>query len=124
MFQIVLDPVSGQQVYESKRYKLQAFIKDIGKMTWDEAMGPFEKLGNGWALPNTQSLEIIRNELFLIGIGNLAPGYYWSSIELSRRDVLYMRMCDGVTHNFYFQEDYKKTNEYLVRPVRKLTDNV
>ena len=62
-----------------------------------------------------------RSSEFLI----IAPGYYWSSIELSRRDALYIRMCDGVTYNFYFQEDYKKkTNEYLVRPVRKLTDNV
>jgi len=40
-------------------------------------------------------------------------GYFWSSIELSRRDALYMRMCDGVTHNFYFQEDYKKKKKQM-----------
>jgi len=124
MFDTAYDPVSSQQIYESKRHKFQVFIKDIGKMTWEEAMDTCEKLGNGWELPDTKYLEIIRNELFLIGVGNIASGYYWSSVELSRRDALYVRMSDGVTHNIYFQEDYKKTNEYLVRPVRKLTDNV
>jgi len=123
-FNEVSDNKSSQTIYESKEHNLQVALLDIGRMSWKDALDACENLGNGWALPNTQSLKIIRNELFLIGIGNIAPGYYWSSIELSRRDALYMRMSDGVTHNFYFQEDYKKTNEYLVRPVRKLTDNV
>jgi len=124
MFEIVNDPVSGQQIYESKTSKLQVAFLDIGRMSWQDALDACENLGNGWALPDTESLEIIRNELFLIGVGNIAPGYYWSSIELSMRDALYMRMSDGVTHNFYFQEDYKKTNHYLVRPLRILTDGV
>lgn len=124
VFQKVNCPISGQLIWESKVHKLQVAMIDIGKIPWQNALEACENLGNGWALPDTESLEIIRNELFLKGIGNIASGYYWSSVELSRRDALYMRMSDGVTHNFYFQEDYKKTNQFLVRPVRILTDDI
>jgi len=53
MFQIVNDPVSGQQVYESKEYRLQVALLDIGKMSRQSAMDTCENLGNSWVLPNS-----------------------------------------------------------------------
>jgi hypothetical protein len=123
-FEIVTDPISGMQVYESKEHKLQVALYDIGSMSWDEAIVKAKEIGEGWILPGIKSLEIIRTELFLKGIGNIDPGYYWSSKEISLRNARYMRMKDGITENFYFQEDYKKKNHFLVRPVRKLTDDI
>ena len=60
---------------------------------------------------DSNELEIIRKELFLKGIGNINSGYYWSSIELGPNKATYIRMDDGITQNFYFQEDYKKKKQ-------------
>ena len=94
MFQIVNDPVSGQKVFESKEYSLQVALLDIGKMSWQNAMDACENIGNSWVLPNSAELEIIQKELFLKGIGNINAGYYWSSIELSPNNAIYIRMND------------------------------
>ena len=114
---------SSQIIYESKEHNLQVALLDIGRMSWKDALDACGNLGNSWDLPDSNELEIIRKELFLKGIGNINSGYYWSSIELGPNKATYIRMDDGITQNFYFPEDHRKTNEYLVRPVRKLIDN-
>ena len=86
-FEIVTDPKTGQQVYESKEHRLQVAFKDLeNKMTWDEANSACVKLGEGWRLPSLDELKIMSRELYECNMGNFQSRYlseyspaYWSN---------------------------------------------
>lgn len=117
-FSLITDPESGRRVYENTDLNLQVAEHDIGRHNWDMAMSVCSDWGKGWMLPDLKTLQILRRELYLKGIGEFEDGYYWSSSQLSEKSAEYLRLLDGVSSVPYHAIDHKKFTEKWVRPVR------
>jgi hypothetical protein len=80
-FEIVTDPKTGQQVYESKEHRLQVYFKDLENiMTCKEAHSACKYLGEDWRLPSVEEFEIMHRELFLNKIGDF-NGHFFSDSD-------------------------------------------
>ena len=75
-FEIVTDPKTGQQVYESKEHKLKVALNDFEPMDKDEANEFIKNNGNGWRLPSVQEFDLIYKELFLNKKGDFKGVYF------------------------------------------------
>ena len=81
-----LDEQSVRQRLEEKKDlisvkigNLEVMNKDLGAMTWDDAMKACADLGDGWRLPTKEELNILyenKDE-----IGGFTDYDYWSSTE-------------------------------------------
>lgn len=77
-FEIVTDPKTGQQVYESKEHRLHVYFKDLENiMTRKEAYFACGDLGEDWRLPSVQEFDIMCRELFLNNMGDF-NGHFFS----------------------------------------------
>lgn len=62
--------------------ELQIWPKDLGEMTWDEAIVEVAKLGPGWRLPTIEEFKevLYPNRSGILGVDDKL---YWSSTERS-----------------------------------------
>ncbi|MGA8708695.1 MAG: DUF1566 domain-containing protein [Steroidobacteraceae bacterium] len=109
-----ISPDSGQPLYTTP--------EDAPVLPWDEAQRYCRKLSAGghrdWHVPSLGELAMLYNNRADIGgfnqtglIGN-APGYYWSSLEVTSATAWGQRFNDG------YHEDYSKQRNSLLRCVR------
>jgi hypothetical protein len=89
-FEIVTDPQTGQQIWESKAHKLQVAFSDCGAMDKDEAINFKEELGNNWRLPSVEEFDIMHRELFLNKMADFNGVFFSHSDGYS-----------GVTHEYW-----------------------
>ncbi len=91
---------------------LMIWPRDIGQMSFDEAMKAVAELGPGWRLPTIDEFREIlypnRKE-----IPGKVNSLYWSSDRYDRLNSWRFNFYSGFT--FYFEKD----NDYHVRPVRE-----
>ncbi len=94
---------------------LQIWPKDLGKMTWDEAMVEVAKLGPGWRLPTIEEFKEVlypnRNRIL-----NLQDEFYWSSKKNFNNYAWNFNFSNGTA--YYYPN---KSITYYVRAVRDLT---
>ena len=69
-FEIVTDPQTGQQIWESKEHKLCVAFSDLEPMDKDEAIEFIKNNGNGWRLPSVKEFDLIYREMFLNQLGD------------------------------------------------------
>jgi hypothetical protein len=80
------------------------------KMSYVDALGACERLGDGWKLPNIDELNILYQNMEQVG--NFEGERYWSSQRLYRNSVYFKNFLDG-------SQDYDNTSsEHSVRAVR------
>ncbi len=104
----------GIIVYEKDGHGLVAAPKDLGRMTWDDAMSACNNLElNGysdWHLPTKEELNILY--YYKDRVGGFANNYYWSSTESSDGFAWGQDFGDGR------QDGNFKSSRYTVRAVR------
>ncbi len=109
-----ISPDSGQPLYTTP--------EDAPILPWDRALRYCQKLSadshHDWHVPSLGELAVLFNNRADIGgfnqtglIGN-APGYYWSSLEVTSATAWGQRFSDG------YHEDYSKQRNSLLRCVR------
>lgn len=69
-FEIVNNPQTGQQIWESKTLKLQIQYSDIGSGNYNQAL-EYVCINNDWRLPSLGELKILYDELHTLGLGNI-----------------------------------------------------
>ena len=109
-----VSPDSGQPLYTT--------AEDAPILPWDQALRYCQKLAadnhHDWHVPNLGELAVLFNNRADIGGFNQtgyidnAPGYYWSSLEVTRTTAWGQRFNDG------YHEDYSKQRISLLRCVR------
>jgi hypothetical protein len=78
--------------------ELQVWPRDLGEMTWDEAMVEVTKLGPGWRLP---TLDEFKETLYpgRSGILGLADDDYWSNTKYyANYSAWYFNFSNGQFH--------------------------
>ena len=95
---------------------LEVWSKDLGEMTWHEAMDNVAKLGPGWRLPTIEEFKEILypNKENLPG-PDRTSAHYWSSAELDRTTARTFQFKYGYTSN------YTKGARLYVLAVREYT---
>lgn len=104
---------SEETISTVKVGNLEVMTKDIGMLTWSEAMDEASKKGDGWRVPTTDELLVIyENRDRIPNLG--AFDTFWSSEEEDRYNALQMTFSDGrITY-------YEKNVHNCVRLVRKI----
>ena len=99
---------------------LEVYPKDIGVMTYVDAVKAVEKLGDGWRIPTLEELrEIYKNKdaSFCTSSSSVSgfPVWYWSSTEYryDSSNVHNVRFSDGYEHWIH-----KDVHRLSCRPVR------
>jgi len=102
--------------------KIQIAENDLKiRVNWKEAKKACNKLGVGWRLPTIYEFDVICNEFYKKGIGNLQIGCYWSGSELSQTEAWYFNF-EVVELEFDEESSLSadKKGEAYVRAVRDL----
>ena len=99
---------------------LEVMTKDLGEMTWEDAMKACADLGDGWRLPTKVELNVLYENKDKIGgfadlDTNLTNDYYWSSTEVGNDVAWVQDFDDGVQYDGLL---FAKSNVYYVRAVR------
>ncbi len=95
-----------------------AYSKDLGPMSWKEAMNIHEQLGEGWRLPTMNELGTMRRNIGqgADNSGKFSDELYWSATPYDANQARLLRFGDGDT-SFHFNNSLS-TRRYLVRAVR------
>ena len=81
-FEIVTDPQTGQQIWESKAHKLQVAFSDYEQeLNWNDANAVCKTVRGGWRLPMNFELKILHEELFKLKLGNFEASQYWGEYD-------------------------------------------
>ncbi len=87
----------GIIVYEKDGHGLVAAPKDLGRMTWDDAMSACNNLElNGysdWHLPTKKELNTLYQNM--VRVGGFANSTYWSSTVTNDNDAWDQNFFDG-----------------------------
>ena len=104
----------GIIVYEKDGHGLVAAPKDLGRMTWDDAMSACNNLElNGysdWHLPTKKELNTLYQNM--VRVGGFANSTYWSSTVTNDNDAWFQFFDDGL------QSFSTKSYNFTVRAVR------
>lgn len=85
----------------------------LDDLKWENAIDTF----NDWFLPSFNELEVMKENLYLEGVGNfIVNGFYWSSSEYDRDEAYRVQM----TSSLYIIRTLK-SNSQNIRPCRLFT---
>ncbi len=102
----------------SEGKRVEVYDKDLGQMSYNEAVQKCKNLGDGWRLPNAHELFSMVIQLKDKGKGNFYPGVYWS-IE-KYRESWYWSVDFGSRDNNSYCQFFEVNSKFLVRPVRTM----
>ena len=107
---------------------LEVMTEDLEEINWYDAMKACADFGDGWRLPTKDELNILyQNQDKIGGFASHFAGYYWSSTEGVRGDIITSKLSIEPGSNAwrqYFRNGSQtlnyKTNTLYVRAVRSI----
>lgn len=95
-----------------------AYSKDVGPMTWKNAMNIHEQLGEGWRLPTMDELSEMYKSIGpgATNSGQFADELYWSDKSYDENQARLVRFSDGNT-SFHYNKNAEH-RKFKVRAVR------
>ena len=115
----VSDTIDGGVIFtidhSSKTGKI-AYPEDYGPLTWTNAQGFVDQLGEGWRLPPRDTLQIMYNTIGQgkNNSGQFADKLYWSSTPFEEYQAHLIHFRDGNADYHY----NKETRKHLFRVIR------
>ena len=94
---------------------LEVMTKDLGEMTWDDAMKACADLGDGWRLPTKDELNLLYENKEKIG-GFVIDNYWSSTKHPHERQPRAWMMSFMDTRGYQYGRS--KASTYYVRAVR------
>jgi hypothetical protein len=111
-------PKKTYEFVYSENKKVEVYDKDLGQISYNEAVEKCKNLGDGWRLPNAHELLSMVIQLKDKGKGNFYPGMYWS-IE-KYRENWYWGVDFGSRDNNSYCGFFDASTKFIVRPVRTM----
>lgn len=95
-----------------------AYVKDVGPMTWKNAMTIHEQLGEGWRLPTLDELSEMYRSIGqgATNSGQFADELYWSATPYDTYQARLVRFSDGNT-SYHYNKNVSH-RQFKVRAVR------
>lgn len=122
---------------------LDVMLRDLGTMSWKDAMDACDALGESWVLPNCLELNILYlNKEAIGGFSKVEPSHYWSSLHglnpaVTENEIVkfYRSFSDGQEYTASIHEKknvraikrtelYKQFSEFEGYDASNINDNI